>query len=174
MYKCNDNPIHCIGNCSRFGFVLKLIQYAKLRVAFELLRKCFGLGWKRKHNLVLSPWIWIFLAYQCQVSPLTNKWMYVRYQVFLPRPCNIPLLQCNLTCDMWWLWHNAFYFFFASQDTILHYVTQHLLCWRRNDNWHWIGRWEEFLLVIFPVKKLYYIGLILQYNDTFNWYWIDV
>ena len=44
MYKCNDNPIHCIGNCSRFGFVLKLIQYAKLRVAFEILRKCFGLG----------------------------------------------------------------------------------------------------------------------------------
>ena len=100
MYKCNDNPIHCIGNCSRFGFVLKLIQYAKLRVAFEILRKCFGLGWKRKHNLVLSPWIWIFLAYQCQVSPLTNKWMYVTkfssldHAIF--RCCNV---TWHVTCD---------------------------------------------------------------------------
>ena len=140
-----------------------------ISVAVRWKMKCFGLGWKRKRNLVLSPWIWIFL-YQCQVSPLTNKWMYVTkfssldHAIF--RCCNV---TWHVTCDGCDTMHSIF---FASQDTILHYITQHLLCWRRSDNWYWIGRSEEFLLVLFPVKL--YIGLILQYNHTFNWYWIDV
>ena len=39
MYKCNDNAMHCIVNCSRYGFELKFIQNAKVGVAFEILRK---------------------------------------------------------------------------------------------------------------------------------------
>ena len=71
-----------------------------ISVAVRWKMKCFGLGWKRKHNLVLSPWIWIFLAYQCQVSPLTNKWMYVTkfssldHAIF--RCCNV---TWHVTCD---------------------------------------------------------------------------
>ena len=116
--------------------------------------KCFGLGWKRKLNLVLSPWIWIFLAYQCQVSPLTNKWMYVTKFSSLD---NAIFHCCNVT---WFLWQNVFYIFLLRR--IQYYIiTQHLLCWRLNDNWYWIGRSEvggvfagpiSVILHLFPIN----------------------
>ena len=89
--------------------------------------KCFGLGWKRKLNLVLSPWIWIFLAYQCQVSPLTNKWMYVTkfssldHAIF--RCCNV---TWHVTCDGCDTTRSTF-FCFAGYNTTLYYTTPTVL-----------------------------------------------